>query len=163
MQHSNTLSIVSSYLETEHSYPGSAWKVGNKDLALRQRILLGCVAREPDHHCLAARNSIADSWKSSSTSYLPRHAYVPSSEMLGPLRYLYICPKARLPPHLSSHHNPISRVKHFSSSPPQALKMKEAIIRAGPKVEIVDSPIPKPAKNQIVTKVVYSGSNPKDW
>ncbi|QIW98569.1 hypothetical protein AMS68_004087 [Peltaster fructicola] len=41
--------------------------------------------------------------------------------------------------------------------------MKEAIIRAGPKVEIVDSPIPKPSKNQIITKVIYSGSNPKDW
>lgn len=41
--------------------------------------------------------------------------------------------------------------------------MKEAIIRAGPKVEIVDSPIPKAQKGQVVIKNVYSGSNPKDW
>ena len=41
--------------------------------------------------------------------------------------------------------------------------MKEAIIRAGPKVEIVDSPVPKPEKGQVVIKNVYSGSNPKDW
>jgi hypothetical protein len=43
------------------------------------------------------------------------------------------------------------------------LNMKEAIIRAGPKVEIVDSPVPKAEKGQVVIKVVYSGSNPKDW
>lgn len=43
------------------------------------------------------------------------------------------------------------------------LNMKEAIIRAGPKVEIVDSPIPKAQKGQVVIKNVYSGSNPKDW
>ena len=41
--------------------------------------------------------------------------------------------------------------------------MKEAIIRAGPKVEIVDSPVPKAEKGQVVIKVVYSGSNPKEW
>lgn len=41
--------------------------------------------------------------------------------------------------------------------------MKEAIVRAGPKVEIVDSEIPKAGKNQLVIKVVYSGCNPKDW
>ena len=33
----------------------------------------------------------------------------------------------------------------------------------GPKVEIVDSPIPTPGPEQIVTKVIVSGSNPKDW
>lgn len=43
------------------------------------------------------------------------------------------------------------------------LNMKEAIIRAGPKVEIVDSPVPKAEKGQVVIKVAYSGSNPKDW
>ena len=42
-------------------------------------------------------------------------------------------------------------------------KMKEAIVSAGPKVEIVDSPIPIPGPDQVVTKVVVSGSNPKDW
>lgn len=41
--------------------------------------------------------------------------------------------------------------------------MKEAIVSAGPKVEIVDSPIPIPGPDQVVTKVVVSGSNPKDW
>ncbi|GAB7364307.1 hypothetical protein MBLNU230_g4852t1 [Neophaeotheca triangularis] len=41
--------------------------------------------------------------------------------------------------------------------------MKEAIVSAGPSVKIVDSPIPKPGPDQIVTKVVFSGSNPKDW
>lgn len=41
--------------------------------------------------------------------------------------------------------------------------MKEAIVSKGPKVEIVDSPIPKPNAGQVLIKVVYSGSNPKDW
>ncbi|KAL9530844.1 Trans-enoyl reductase [Sphaerulina musiva] len=41
--------------------------------------------------------------------------------------------------------------------------MKEAIIHAGPKVEIRDAPIPKAGPHQVVTKIVYSGSNPKDW
>lgn len=41
--------------------------------------------------------------------------------------------------------------------------MKEAIIHAGPKVEIVDSPIPNPQGDQVVSKVMVSGSNPKDW
>ena len=41
--------------------------------------------------------------------------------------------------------------------------MKEAIILKGPDVKIVDIPIPKAEKGKIVVKVVYSGSNPKDW
>lgn len=41
--------------------------------------------------------------------------------------------------------------------------MKEAIVSAGPKVEIIDSPIPKPEPDQVVIQVVVSGSNPKDW
>ncbi|KAK5168925.1 uncharacterized protein LTR77_006234 [Saxophila tyrrhenica] len=41
--------------------------------------------------------------------------------------------------------------------------MKEAVISKGPKVQIVDSPIPEPKPGQVVTKVVFSGSNPKDW
>ncbi|KAI6799897.1 GroES-like protein [Hortaea werneckii] len=41
--------------------------------------------------------------------------------------------------------------------------MKEAIIHAGPKVEIIDSAIPKAKPGQVVIKVAYSGSNPKDW
>lgn len=41
--------------------------------------------------------------------------------------------------------------------------MKEVLVYPGPRTEIVDSPIPKPAANQLVIKVVVSGSNPKDW
>ncbi|KAI1089426.1 GroES-like protein [Rostrohypoxylon terebratum] len=41
--------------------------------------------------------------------------------------------------------------------------MKEAIVSKGLKVEIVDSPIPKPHADQVLIKVVVSGSNPKDW
>ena len=41
--------------------------------------------------------------------------------------------------------------------------MKEAIVSAGPKVHIVDSPIPIPEPDQVVIKVVVSGSNPNDW
>jgi len=36
-------------------------------------------------------------------------------------------------------------------------------VHAGPKVEIIDSPIPTPGPDQVVTKVIVSGSNPKDW
>lgn len=41
--------------------------------------------------------------------------------------------------------------------------MKEAIVSKGPKVQIVDSPIPRPGPGQVLIKVVFSGSNPKDW
>ena len=41
--------------------------------------------------------------------------------------------------------------------------MKEAIVSAGPSVKIVDSEIPEPGPEQVVVKVVVSGSNPKDW
>lgn len=41
--------------------------------------------------------------------------------------------------------------------------MKEALIAPGPKVQIVDSPIPEPNDDQVRIKVVVSGSNPKDW
>lgn len=41
--------------------------------------------------------------------------------------------------------------------------MKEALVSAGPSVRIVNSPIPNPEPDQVVTKVVVSGSNPKDW
>ena len=40
--------------------------------------------------------------------------------------------------------------------------MKEAIVSKGPVVKIVDSEIPKPNADQVVIKVVVSGSNPKD-
>ncbi|KAF2273109.1 GroES-like protein [Westerdykella ornata] len=41
--------------------------------------------------------------------------------------------------------------------------MKEAIVSKGPKVTIVDSPIPEPGPDQVVIQVVASGCNPKDW
>jgi len=40
---------------------------------------------------------------------------------------------------------------------------KEAIVSKGPTVKIIDSPIPVPNADQVVTKVIFSGSNPKDW
>lgn len=43
------------------------------------------------------------------------------------------------------------------------MTMREAIVYAGPRVEIIDSPIPKAQPGQIVTKVVVSAANPKDW
>ena len=41
--------------------------------------------------------------------------------------------------------------------------MKEAITLLGPAVKIVDSPIPVPNDDQVLIKVIVSGSNPKDW
>ncbi|PCG88617.1 hypothetical protein PENOC_110240 [Penicillium occitanis (nom. inval.)] len=41
--------------------------------------------------------------------------------------------------------------------------MKEVINLAGPTVKIVESPIPEPNDDQVLIKVVVSGSNPKDW
>jgi len=41
--------------------------------------------------------------------------------------------------------------------------MKEAIVAKGPKVTIQDASIPEPKDDQVVIKVVVSGSNPKDW
>ncbi|KAL1854301.1 hypothetical protein Plec18167_000220 [Paecilomyces lecythidis] len=41
--------------------------------------------------------------------------------------------------------------------------MLEVVIRPGPKTEIVGSDIPVPKDDQVVIKVVVSGSNPKDW
>lgn len=43
------------------------------------------------------------------------------------------------------------------------MKQKEALVSKGTKVQIVDSPIPEPNDNQVLIKVVVSGSNPKDW
>ncbi|GKT63820.1 groES-like protein [Colletotrichum tofieldiae] len=41
--------------------------------------------------------------------------------------------------------------------------MKEAIIHPGPRVELIESPIPRPGPSQVLIQVIYSGSNPKDW
>lgn len=55
------------------------------------------------------------------------------------------------------------RISNLSSHLRKASTMKEAVVAKGPKVSIIDSPIPKPGRGQVVTKVVFSGSNPKDW
>jgi len=41
--------------------------------------------------------------------------------------------------------------------------MKEAIVKQNLNVDIIDSPIPTPKDDQVVIKVIVSGSNPKDW
>ena len=41
--------------------------------------------------------------------------------------------------------------------------MKSVVNLAGPTVKIIDAPIPEPNDDQVVIKVVVSGSNPKDW
>ncbi|KXJ91284.1 zinc-binding oxidoreductase-like protein ToxD [Microdochium bolleyi] len=41
--------------------------------------------------------------------------------------------------------------------------MKEGFVADGPKVEIRDTPKPKPGPKQVIIKVIVSGSNPKDW
>ncbi|KAF4446288.1 fusarubin cluster-oxidoreductase [Fusarium austroafricanum] len=55
------------------------------------------------------------------------------------------------------------RLQALSSQIRTASTMKEAIVSRGPKVRIIDSPIPKAEPGQIVTKIVFAGSNPKDW
>ena len=56
----------------------------------------------------------------------------------------------------------------YSIQPPQRLSltrfnMKEAIVAKGPKVSIHDTPVPTPNADQVLIKVIFSGSNPKDW
>jgi hypothetical protein len=51
-----------------------------------------------------------------------------------------------------------SQIRNASTS-----TMKEAVVAKGPKVTIRDVPIPKAGPSQVVTKVIFSGSNPKDW
>ncbi|KAF8856593.1 GroES-like protein [Acephala macrosclerotiorum] len=41
--------------------------------------------------------------------------------------------------------------------------MKEVINHAGPRVEIRESSIPEPNDDQVLIKVIVSGTNPKDW
>ncbi|KAL9043287.1 MAG: hypothetical protein Q9214_003522 [Letrouitia sp. 1 TL-2023] len=41
--------------------------------------------------------------------------------------------------------------------------MKEAIVQPDLSVKIIDSPIPAPRDDEVITKVIVSGSNPKDW
>lgn len=61
-------------------------------------------------------------------------------------------------------HSPTATARLFFNT--YSHKMKEAIVSAdaaGPKVQIVESPIPIPEPDQVVIKVVVSGSNPKDY
>lgn len=55
------------------------------------------------------------------------------------------------------------RLSQITNQTRSASTMKEATVAKGPKVTIQDVPIPKPGPYQVVTKVIYSGSNPKDW
>ena len=41
--------------------------------------------------------------------------------------------------------------------------MMKAIVQTDLSVHIVDSPVPTPNADQVLTKVAVSGSNPKDW
>ena len=41
--------------------------------------------------------------------------------------------------------------------------MKEAQVAKDLSVTIKDVAVPEPQANQVIIKVVYSGSNPKDW
>ena len=43
------------------------------------------------------------------------------------------------------------------------MTMKEAFCSPGPKVDLVDSPIPIPGAYQMIIKVACVGLNPKDW
>ncbi len=59
---------------------------------------------------------------------------------------------------------PFSPTPFVQTSPGLPCIMKEAIVSPGPEVKIVDSPIPANiTPDQVVIKVVVSGSNPKDW
>ena len=41
--------------------------------------------------------------------------------------------------------------------------MKEAVVATGGIVTIRDAPIPVPKENEVLIKVIVSGTNPKDW
>jgi NADPH:quinone reductase-like Zn-dependent oxidoreductase len=41
--------------------------------------------------------------------------------------------------------------------------MKEALVSKGPSVEIIGNPIPTPGPDQVLIRVIVSGTNPKDW
>ena len=80
----------------------------------------------------------------------------------------------RLPPRAITKHALIYRLNcpnFFNVSKPPIrtfvktarFEMKEAIVAKGPKVTIHNVPIPKPNADQVLIKVIYSGSNPKDW
>jgi hypothetical protein len=64
----------------------------------------------------------------------------------------------RLPSRAALH-----RLQTLSSQIRTFSTMKEAIVSSGPKVEIVDSPIPRAEPGQVVTKIAFAANNPKDW
>jgi NADPH2:quinone reductase len=41
--------------------------------------------------------------------------------------------------------------------------MKEAFVSPDSSVKIIESPIPKPRRGDVLIKVVFAGTNPKDW
>jgi NADPH2:quinone reductase len=56
-----------------------------------------------------------------------------------------------------------SSLRHTLAFTTDPSNMKEAVITAGPKVIIRDASIPKPEHGWVLIKVIYAGSNPKDW
>lgn len=90
-----------------------------------------------------------------------RGVYSPRNYKVFVYRYSITCESI----HKTAKSNAIVAQKFtsFSSSFYLSERMKEAIVAKGPKVSIHDVPIPKPKPNQILIKVVVSGSNPKDW
>jgi NADPH2:quinone reductase len=54
-------------------------------------------------------------------------------------------------------------LRHTLAFTTDTSNMKEAVITAGPKVIIRDASIPKPERGWVLIKVIYAGSNPKDW
>jgi len=81
---------------------------------------------------------------------------------ISPLKLINRLALTRSPrPILRSIKHPTTQHRSFIKS--TVFNMKEAIVSKGPKVEIHDVPIPKPNADQVLIKVVYSGSNPKDW
>jgi len=43
------------------------------------------------------------------------------------------------------------------------LSMKEVVVAKGPQARIINSAIPEPNDDQVLIRVIVSGSNPKDW
>jgi NADPH2:quinone reductase len=60
----------------------------------------------------------------------------------------------------SKNHFPFEPIPTFHNPTPS---MKQAVVSIGPKVDIQDVPIPKPGLGEVLIKVIYAGSNPKDW
>lgn len=41
--------------------------------------------------------------------------------------------------------------------------MKEALVNPDRAIQVIESPIPTPGKGEVLIKVAYAGTNPKDW